>query len=463
MNRIDALLVSYLTSSATPAEIAELQALLAESAAARRRLVEQSMLDACLQEVLRQAPRTAGGRRAIAPRTLVWPWVAAATGVVLFAIATSAALKSKPPAAPVVRHEQRVEETIKDLHRQEAEAEVERKKAETDREDGKLREWEETIRRIQAERAAKERELAEAKRPKVDPPTREPDPVPEPPAKTEPAVARLGERDLVAGAALDVDASAILEFPDGTRITLAAKTSIRALATAGFTLESGTLDAESRTKGFAVHTAHADVTIVGASLHLVVTPESTRLEVAKGTAKLTRGAKSVDVKAGTFAVATAKSLSAAQPIPTEDDLVLLDFEDEAKPAMVEAGSVEKGPSGRRCLAGIEDRGVTKVMISGGAKGLFTIRGGETLTFDYWVDSKARKVNFNVLNRTQGRRQDVIVPNLATGRWATATFKLSDFGANEGDTIVNIYLQGVGDSAPKFYIDNLRFSRPRKEK
>ena len=455
MDRIDALLQAFLAGTASPAETAELQALLEGSAPARRRLVEQSTLDGYLQDVFKQATHPPAVRRLAPLRPPAWPWIAAAAAVVLFAVVVGLTLKPAPRPEPVARQPRPVEPP----------REPERRPEEPKRPEEPAR---------VPEKPEPPPRAPEPPPPNpLPPPAPEPEPRPEPPPppKTEPAVARLieeqGARDLVAGADLDVETEAIVEFPDGTRLTLGEKTSIRAIAPDGLRVETGAIDADvarrPKDKPFIFRTAHAEAIIAGTALRLVVTADSTHLEVTKGAAKLSRGGKSIDVKAGTFAVATAKSLSPAQPIPKEETLLSLDFE-EASP-LVDLGAVEKGPGGRSCLAGVSAGGVCKLRIGDGAKGIFTVRGGETLSFDYWVDAKAHKVNMSVHNRTQGRTHEITVPNLVRGRWAQATLRLADFAGTprEGDWIISLYMQGVSDGPVKFYVDNVRLTRPRKEK
>ncbi len=472
--RLDALIDALLNGTATPADESELESLLAKSPEARRRLVEQSTLDGLLQDALKQSTP-----RVLRRRGLPWSWIAAAAAVLLFAVIVARNRTStvEPERAIVRRH---AEEKVQTIQKLEEEATRERDKAATKHDEAELREWESKIRELQEHRRQAERELAEVKQPVKDPPrpAESIPPTPQPPVTTEVSIARIegdafvvtaagrtDARDLLAGNGVETDTgTATLTFSDGIRVQLAASTSIREITTQALSLWRGTIDVHMLREPYAFRTPHAEATVIVATLRLVVTPESTTLEVTDGAAKFTRDRKTVDVKGGQLVVATAKSLSAVQPIPKEEVLLSLDFEDKL-PALVQSGTLEKGPNNRSCLAGIGDGGVRKVTISAGAGALFTVRGDEVLTFDYWADATTTKVNGNVLDRTQGRTHEAVVPKLVTGKWTRVTLRLADFGTasahpNEGDVIANLYLQGIGD---RFYIDNLQFTRPRKEK
>jgi hypothetical protein len=292
------------------------------------------------------------------------------------------------------------------------------------------------------------------------PPPVAPEPTESPAPKTEAAVARFESKDLPAGAIVDTEG--VVQFPDGTKVTVGPATSIE-LGAQRVTVTRGVVTAEV-SKKFAFHTAMADAMAVNATFRLAVTNESTRIEVVKGVAQFASKGKTVDVKANCFSVSMGGAPSAAQPMPTEETLVSFTFEDGKKSPKIEFGSVERGPGNRLCLSGVAEGGVCKVQFSDNA-GFFTVRGDETVNFDYWVEAGANKVNMNILNRTQGHTQDMIVPKHVTGKWAHATLALADFGPagdhpKAGDVIPNIYIQGI---ANRFYIDNLQITRPRKEK
>jgi len=174
----------------------------------------------------------------------------------------------------------------------------------------------------------------------------------------------------------------------------------------------------------------------------------------------------VMVDGGRQAVAASGVALAVRTLPREEVLLFYTFEDGKRPAMATSGVVERGPGGRICLAGDPDPGGTsRVFVGDNDRGLFTYRGDEVLSFDYWVDAQAGSVNFNLWNRTQKRTHDGFVTKLVTGKWTRVTFRLADLvepegRAREGDWIVNLHLQGTGSPPRRFYVDNIQITRPR---
>lgn len=447
-DRLDTLIESYLAGTASPAELAELQELLESDPAARRRLVEHSTLDGTLHDLLKEAPRR---------RLPTWPWIAATVAAAILAAVLighprpdpapappSNVVHKDPPAPPPVPSTTPVPKPP----------------------------------RIDPPPTPPPSPTPEPPAPPPDPtpsPTPTPEPSPSPTPKplppTRPAIAKLtdpsGTRDLLDGAEFDTKDAATLEYPDGTRFDLAAETSIRQLGAASLRLEKGTASGEIARRGFVIGTPRADATVQGTKLRLVVTAATTSLEVTRGSVKFSREGRSIEVKAGQCAVANAATIVGPLPLPKDEVVLSLDYGD-GKPEWLKTGTLERGPGGRLCIAGEAGEGVSKLMIVGGAKGLFVARGDEEVSFDYWVDAKAHKINLNVLNRTQGRTQEMVVPGLIRGKWARATLKLADFGGpgagpKEGEQVANLYLQAVSDTNLRVHIDNVKITRPRREK
>ncbi len=399
-----------------------------------------------------------------------------------------------------------VEEHLAGLRRKEEDAAAEREKRE------RVQEAEEAFRKAQAEREAAEAKLREARsrelRAAAEAARLEPKPAPEPPpaaagttvaqaarilrvvgeayvagkAGRAPAVTGQG---IAAGEGVDsvgLGSSVVLGFADQTRIELVGGSRIREISDleprAGkrLRIESGTLKAEvsrqPKDLPMVFSTPHGEAKVLGTVLRLTVDPDpkkGTGVEVEEGRVELRHpGGRSVEIQGGQMAVAAAGLPLAARPLPREDILLRLDFEDGKAPAIVEQGTVDKGPDrpgSRACLAGLVDpAGVSKVYIGDGAQGFFTYTGEETLSFDYWVEPTAAGVNFNVYDRTQVRNLEGAVPKLVLGKWTPVSVKLADLGTpSEGDLLVSVYLQGVGGASPvkKFYVDNLQFTRPRR--
>ncbi len=175
------------------------------------------------------------------------------------------------------------------------------------------------------------------------PPPREPAPAP-PPRETRAAVADLTEVKgtawllegperaaaraggaLLSGQGLETGTpgGAVLKLPDGTRVELMPGTSIGEAKSARMNLRSGALAAQvvRRPPGdpLVFSTPHAEMTVLGTALRILVEADRTRLEVAEGKVRLRRtlDGRSVDVAAGQFAVAEAsRGELAARPLPT---------------------------------------------------------------------------------------------------------------------------------------------------
>jgi hypothetical protein len=153
-------------------------------------------------------------------------------------------------------------------------------------------------------------------------------------------------------------------------------------------------------------------------------------------------------------------------LPRDDVLFSCSFGDGKRPAIAASGSVVRGPENRLCLAGDPDPGGTsRVSIGDNERGLFSYQGNEVLSFDYWVDVPAGSVSFHLWNRTQKRTQDGFAPHVVTGKWTAVTFRLADLAApdgraKEGDAIAYLNLQGSGTPPCRFYVDNIRITRPR---
>ncbi len=120
------------------------------------------------------------------------------------------------------------------------------------------------------------------------------------------------------GSALEILAagSATLALPDGTRIHAGSETSLR-LAPGGVILSRGTLAAEvPREKTLRFTTPQAEALAPGSRLFLSVELESTLCRVEEGLVRMTSLAtrKAVDVRAGSYAVATPLADLQAEPV-----------------------------------------------------------------------------------------------------------------------------------------------------
>jgi hypothetical protein len=274
--------------------------------------------------------------------------------------------------------------------------------------------------------------------------------------------------------------AALVVFADRTRIELAPGTLLGELserdAAKGRRLfvEKGSVKAEVSRQPpglpMLVATPHGEARILGTTfaLHVDRDPKrGTRLEVEEGKVELRNGAgRTALVEAGHTAVAATAGAMLVRPLPKEELILALTFDDGKRSALAPSSSVERGPGGRICLVGDPDvRGTSHVGITDDERGLFSVRGDEVLSFDYWVDSQAASVNFNFWNRTQMHNYWADVPKLVTGKWSHAAFRLAELGdagarMKEGDWIGNLIFQASGSPPRHFYLDNIMITRAR---
>lgn len=271
--------------------------------------------------------------------------------------------------------------------------------------------------------------------------------------------------------------SAILLYPDKTRVELEGDTLVRELhardAGKGLrvVVDRGAVRAEVAKQPagqpMLFETPYGEARVLGTILRVGIEGKSTRLDVEEGRVELRNAAgKSSLVEAGHFAVASATAAPSAKRYPKEEFLLALDFEDGKRPASFSKGTVVQGPDRRACLYLEGDaEGGSRLTISD-ENGLFVATGQEILSFDYWTDPQASGINVNLWNRTAKQEVDGPLPKITTGKWAHATFRLGEIGdvhIKEGDWIISLLLQATGGGSRKLYIDNLVLSRPRSLK
>ncbi len=270
---------------------------------------------------------------------------------------------------------------------------------------------------------------------------------------------------------------ALVAYPDRTRLELGPETLVRSFAEHRITVEKGSVKAEvskqPEGKPLIFATPHGEAKVLGTVLRVLVDPDpkkGTRLEVDEGKVELRNAAgKSLVVEGGHAATAAPGVTLASKPLPKEEVLLWLDFEDGKLPVGADTGTVEKGPDragSRLCLAGLDEQGTSKIFYGDGARGICTATGDEVLSFDYWVDGDASHVNFNVWNRSQKRNHEYLIVKTVIGKWAHFSIRLADLGdaatrLKEGDWIINVYIQGTGGPPKRrFYVDNILIVRPR---
>ncbi|MBV8880369.1 MAG: FecR domain-containing protein [Planctomycetaceae bacterium] len=336
--------------------------------------------------------------------------------------------------------------------------------------------------------------------PKVPPPAPKPDPVvpaPAPPKLERTVVSVADLRDLrgdilvdkmptkaaqglAVGQAVEAigrESSAAIVFPDGTRVDLQGDTEVRDLGVEKgkrLFLARGGLEARvaKQDRAMIFETPQAEAKVLGTTLRLRVA-ESTLLEVDEGKVRLTRIAdqKSVDVSAGSSA--TSSELK-AKPLAKPSVLLSFDFEDTASP-LVQVGKLVPGPKrtgNRGCLAGEEipaDR-LIRVLFAEDRNGLFAVRDGAALSFDYWVAEKVQAVDVYVWDNT--RKASIGGPSLLSltkEKWTRVTIPLSDFATKngqrlqDGDVLTQLTIQtGGANGGGPLFVDNVDVTVVRKK-
>lgn len=519
--RFDELLSLYVDGRASDPELAELENGMSSDPARRRDFIDRIRLDVGLtslfETALAQAPaRPIRQPRRVTPTTSSVFRPAFAVAAALFIVAIlllvlrdrgQAPVEERTaPAIPVEEARRTAEEEHAGAERQQRKteervAELQRQEAAVVREEGPKAPSDAALARLRAEREAAEQELKEAQQrerlaaEKVERLTNPPPPVDKP--ATRPQLATLervegevrviGRPALVAGQAIysgdrmesaGPRSFAILSYPDRTRLEIGGDTIVREIAEARIFLEKGSIKAEvarqPKDRPLIFATPHGDARVLGTVLRVSVDPDpkhGTSLEVQEGKVELRNPAgKSVLVEAGYHAAIVGGAPTAAKPLPREEILLAMDFEDGKLPASVSTGSVEAGPArlgNRYCLVGAQEpTGAAKVFIGDGGFGFFTFNGDEVLNFDYWTDTQASQVNFNFWDRSQKIAHEGAVPKLVLGKWTHATVRLADLGdpgtrLREGDWVASLYLQSTGGgSTRRLYVDNVVITRSR---
>jgi len=521
--RFDELLSLYVDGRASDPELGELENGLRSDPARRRDFVDRIRLDVGLTSLFETALAQAPARPIRQPRRVTLSTspmfrpafaVAAALFIVALLLLVFRDRGQAPveerttPAIPVEEARRTAEEEHAGAERQQRKteervAELQRQEAAVVREEGPKAPTDAALARLRAEREAAEQDLKEAQQrervaaEKVERLTNPPlAPVDKAVTRTQLAtlerfegeVRVVGRPALVLGQGIypgdRVESAgprsfAILSYPDRTRLEIGGETIVREIAEARIFLEKGSIKAEvarqPKDRPLIFATPHGDARVLGTVLRVSVDPDpkhGTSLEVQEGKVELRNPAgKSVLVEAGYHAAIVAGAPTASKPLPREEILLAMDFEDGKLPASVSTGSVEAGPArpgNRYCLAGVsEPSGAAKVFLGDGGFGLFTFNGDEVLNFDYWTDTQASQVNFNLWDRSQKIAHEGAVPKLVLGKWTHATIRLADLGdpgtrLREGDWVASLYLQSTGGAGAtrRLYLDNVTITRSR---
>jgi ferric-dicitrate binding protein FerR (iron transport regulator) len=372
----DELFDKYLSGSLTPEEERRLARLLEEDPEAGKALVRHVRETSLLVQVASQlrAATPEGGRRPATRRSFrrrlfrraPIPWTAAGVAAAAFlALTLLVLLPPSRPARDPGRDEAAAgrppEERLREIRQKEEELAAP-SAAPPDSPAGRKREEERASLREERERIEREmrEHLERTRRPEAPappPPSRPPEaPAPTPPpqspkpspSESRAAVAVLREvsaeayvvtdtgkapavagQSVLAGQGLETGATgrAVVEYADRTRLELRGRasfgrerpkqvTQVRGIVTADVARQPG--DEPMR-----FLSAHAEATVLGTTLRLIVDEASTRLEVTGGRVRLKRlsDGKAVEVTAGYFAVAATGVELVARPLPI-DEIVL---------------------------------------------------------------------------------------------------------------------------------------------
>jgi hypothetical protein len=253
---------------------------------------------------------------------------------------------------------------------------------------------------------------------------------------------------------------AVVAFPDHSRLELGGDTILRAVSKQRLILEKGAVKAEivkqPAGQPLVFETPHGAARVLGTVLRLQVA-QATSLEVETGRVELrNKSGRTLVVEAGRQATTAAL---VARPLPKDEPLWAFDFEDGKRPSQAGMGAVERGPAGRLALAGESSGGGSRLIFAEALE----VRGDETLGFDYWVDPQAAQVNLHFWNSSRKQTHEAVVTETSLGKWSHFSIRLADLGLRDGDEIGNLFVQGTGSGARRFFVDNLRLTRPRNLK
>ncbi len=363
-DRLDELVDAHVDGALTPEERAELETLLKDSADARRAfwegihrhvmigdLLEEARGRDLARESLPARRRPSKHRiRALAARKSNTAWIFAAAAAALVALAAVIAT-NRPSVPPPVAFEPAAEIPAEPK----PPPEIPAPKTEPAPEP--------KVERAPAPPAPPE--IVPAPRPEPPPPPTPEEPAPDrpappPPPATVPAVARLERaegavplpgaaaaaagRALLAGQGLRTAAGglAVLRGADGTRLELAADTTLQSIDEGGrrVVLAAGTLAVETGRstagKPLVFATPHAEARVLGTRFTLTVSPEATRIEVRQGRVRFVRlsDGNETDVGRNQESTAAAAAPLAVRPLPPPS----ISFQDGAEPNPSYAGT-----------------------------------------------------------------------------------------------------------------------------
>jgi ferric-dicitrate binding protein FerR (iron transport regulator) len=295
-------------------------------------------------------------------------------------------------------------------------------------------------------------------------------------------IVRAGaESSLVAGAILATGdriacgpGTATLTYADGTSLELLAGTRIEVQAGPGkrLSLPAGRMTAAVAPQRvpFAIATPHSVATIVGTRFVLDADVDRTRLSVNEGIVRIERpagpglDAAVIDVGTGHVAEARAGQALAAHAV---EPLLSFDFEDGALPAHFAAGIPAAPPvagGGRWCLAGTPEPqwapDIDVVCIR--RNGYVAFQDGLRCSLDFLVSEPVTTVGVMIYDANQGQNYGTEVAAPEPGRWHHLEFEFARLAPYlrsgermaAGDLLDSLYIVPHGAVKLRLYVDDL---------
>jgi len=497
----------YLSGSMAPEDELRLAQLLKDDPAVGEALVRHVRETTLLVQVASQVGAAQPARRrssrfrdfrARGPR---WGLVAAAAAV-LFLLAVLVALPPGGKTAPkpsTVDHEiRRAEERLCEIRQKEEELAAPRPVAAApDPEADRKREEERARLRAERERIELDMKAAIERAPKPGGPRKveerreEPGKSDAPPQSlpdTKATVATVREMEgdvrlgkvragpgqaVLAGEGLETAAGsrAVVEFPDGTRVRLDPETRVRDVQPKRLHLEGGALVADVTRqvpgKSMVFTTPHAEATVLGTTLRILIEADATRLEVTEGRVRLKRlsDGQAVEVAHGHFAVAAAGLPLVEKALPISE-IVLLPSK-ALRAGRDWALVPDDQASTRKALEASAVRSFDQSLslLKGNSLGFveFAFIADADTTYQLWVRgrctaAKDRELHDGVAIEVPGSTlsDQFLIPNVPGG---SDRVYVSGFGARAGYT----WVCRAGDHFEQTPAVTVRFNRPGPQK
>ncbi len=289
-----------------------------------------------------------------------------------------------------------------------------------------------------------------------------------------------------ASATLTYESSATLALGEQSRVALPAVEPAHGTpgGRAAVTLTAGELRVAARPRPvgrpLVVATPHALATVLGTRFSLLVSTESTQMEVQEGQVLFEdlSSESVVTVVAGQKRVARARPSQASVPAPgpraagSTGAAIKHDFEDGDLPAGFAAGRIVSGPErsgSRSCLAAtLIGVGATGYGIRRGFDPLLPYSDALVIKFDYWGDwDDGAPLTIGLRSFRSPEVFTLRLPSAARRSWAHVAVKAADFRGRRdsslaltpGDLIGGITIRGGVPGSEALFVDDLEIVDP----